>query len=115
MFLITTADQRFWPSGGPVLFLGEWCKLYDQKHIYERLESETLAYHWDDRARLYADYRYLGGVYEKYLDTLVSKLNDLHRVNHSQRFWREVARLCPDFAEAECWLKEHRDETNPSG
>ena len=90
MFLITTADQRFWPSGGPVLFLGEWCKLYDQKHIYERLESETLAYHWDDRARLYADYRYLGGVYEKYLDTLVSKLNDLHRVNHSQRFWRIV-------------------------
>jgi putative transferase (TIGR04331 family) len=90
MFLITTADRRFWPGDGPVLFLGEWCKLYGQKHVYEKMESETLAYHWDDRSRLYSDYRYLGGVYEKYLDALFPKLNAVHRVNHSQRFWRIV-------------------------
>jgi putative transferase (TIGR04331 family) len=90
MFLITTANQQFWPNRGPVLFLGEWCKLYSQKHVYERLESQTLAYHWDDRARLYSDYQYLGGVYEKYLDALVSKLNDVHRVSHSHHFWRIV-------------------------
>src|SRR5438046_1126026 len=90
MFLITTADQRFWSGSGPVLFLGEWCKLYHQKHVYEKMEFETLAYHWDDRARLYSDYRYLEGVYEKYLDALVPKLNDVHRVNQSHRFWRIV-------------------------
>ena len=31
------------------------------------MNSETLPYHWDDRSRLYSDYRYLEGVYEKAL------------------------------------------------
>jgi predicted metal-dependent hydrolase len=45
---------------------------------------------------------------------ILHELAHLKEMNHSKRFWREVARLCPDFAEAESWLKEHRDETNPS-
>ena len=28
----------------------------------------------------------------------------LREMNHSRRFWREVQRLCPNFAEAERWL-----------
>jgi predicted metal-dependent hydrolase len=30
-------------------------------------------------------------------------------MNHSRRFWREVARLCPDFAQAERWLKANSE------
>src|SRR5437660_7318925 len=90
MFLITTADQRFWRTTERVLFLGEWCKLYDQKHVYERLTSETLPYHWDDRDRLFSDYQYLGAVYERYLEALAPKFNALHRIDQSTRFWRIV-------------------------
>jgi len=28
-------------------------------------------------------------------------------MNHSRRFWREVERLCPDFLQAELWLKRN--------
>ena len=35
------------------------------------------------------------------------ELAHLREMNHSPRFWREVARLCPGFAEAERWLKRH--------
>lgn len=28
-------------------------------------------------------------------------------LNHSERFWQEVARLCPDYLAAEGWLKQH--------
>jgi len=28
-------------------------------------------------------------------------------MNHSRRFWRQVARLCPEFSQAEAWLKAH--------
>lgn len=35
------------------------------------------------------------------------ELAHLKEMNHSARFWREVARLCPGFAEAERWLKEN--------
>ena len=28
--------------------------------------------------------------------------------NHSQRYWQQVAAVCPDYAQAESWLKQHR-------
>jgi hypothetical protein len=40
---------------------------------------------------------------------LLHELAHLRQMNHSEHFWREVARLCPDYARAERWLKEHRD------
>jgi len=43
-------------------------------------------------------------------DYIIShELAHLREMNHSPRFWREVARLCPDFAEAEMWLKKHSE------
>jgi hypothetical protein len=29
------------------------------------------------------------------------------RMNHSEKFWQEVARLCPDYEQAERWLKQN--------
>jgi predicted metal-dependent hydrolase len=40
---------------------------------------------------------------------ILHELAHLKEMNHSRRFWREVARLCPDFARAEKWLKQHAD------
>ena len=40
---------------------------------------------------------------------VLHELAHLREMNHSPRFWREVARLCPNFAEAERWLKEHAE------
>jgi predicted metal-dependent hydrolase len=38
---------------------------------------------------------------------VLHELAHLKEMNHSRRFWREVARLCPEFMEAERWLKRH--------
>lgn len=35
------------------------------------------------------------------------ELAHLREMNHSSRFWREVERLCPDYKNAERWLKQH--------
>ena len=35
------------------------------------------------------------------------ELAHLRQMNHSARFWREVERLCPGYAAAERWLKDH--------
>lgn len=40
---------------------------------------------------------------------LLHELAHLKEMNHSKRFWREVARLCPEFEKAERWLKEHSE------
>ena len=38
---------------------------------------------------------------------ILHELAHLREMNHSRRFWREVARLCPQYAAAERWLKKH--------
>jgi predicted metal-dependent hydrolase len=38
---------------------------------------------------------------------ILHELAHLKEMNHSRRFWREVARLCPEFERAERWLKQN--------
>lgn len=37
------------------------------------------------------------------------ELMHLRQMNHSRRFWREVAAVCPEFDVARRWLREHRE------
>lgn len=54
------------------------------------MDGEVLAYHWDDRAKLYADYQYLQDFYERLLRDLATHLNQIHEVDHGLRYWRIV-------------------------
>jgi len=38
---------------------------------------------------------------------ILHELMHLRQMNHSTRFWDEVARVCPDYVAAERWLKQH--------
>jgi len=90
MFLVTTADQRFWKTDEKILFLGEWCRLYEQKAIWSELNQEVLPWHWYDRAKLIRDAQYIQDLNNKILPILASKLNTLHGVDHSCRYWRII-------------------------
>lgn len=46
---------------------------------------------------------------------ILHELAHLRHMNHSNRFWREVARLCPAYHSAERWLKEHPDMLRGEG
>ena len=63
--LITTAVEDTWPKNHdiPVLFLGEWCRLYSRRSHWKKMNAEVLPYHWDDRDKLYNDYQYLNNIY----------------------------------------------------
>jgi len=90
--LITTADERTWPKDNntPIIFLGEWCKLYSRKSKWKNLSSTVVPYHWDDRKLIRKDYQYLDKVYGSYLSTLSVTLNKVHNVEHTERYWRIV-------------------------
>ena len=38
---------------------------------------------------------------------ILHELMHLRQMNHSPKFWHEVEQVCPDFREAERWLKAH--------
>ena len=48
-FLVTTALESTWDSSCKTVFLGEWCKLYKKKSIWEKMDTITHEYHWNDR------------------------------------------------------------------
>jgi putative transferase (TIGR04331 family) len=90
-FLVTTALEETWPVDDvPVLFLGEWCRLYERKSTWENRDAVIAPYHWDDRQKLHRDYLYLQSLYEELLSELATQLNVLHRVDHSLRYWRII-------------------------
>jgi putative transferase (TIGR04331 family) len=90
MFLITTANQNFWKLDEPILFLGEWCRIYSQKHIWSKLSQEVLPYHGMNREALHKDYIYAANIFERLLIQLTDSLNELHGSNHSVRYWRII-------------------------
>jgi putative transferase (TIGR04331 family) len=87
-FLITTALEETWLDREPALFLGEWCRRYSRRDRWSKMDAEVLSYHWDDRARLYSDVRYLEDLYERLLWELTDQLNKIHGVGWSARYWR---------------------------
>ena len=58
--LVTTALESSWPDvDTPVVFLGEWCRLYERRSHWTRYDGEVARYHWDDRQRLRRDFEHL--------------------------------------------------------
>ena len=51
------------------------------------MDAEVPPYHWDNRAKLHTDYLYPQEYYERVLQDLAPQLNNIHRVDHSQRYW----------------------------
>ena len=87
--LITTALETTWPCAHePLLFLGEWCRLFDRKNLLNNRDILVANYHWDDRTKLHQDYLFLQSLHEEALALLTEELNTLHNVNHSNRYWR---------------------------
>lgn len=87
-FLITTSEKKSWRDDLPILFLGDWCVTYDNKSERKNLNTKVADYHWDDRKKVFNDYKYLRNIYEELLLDLSNTLNSIHGTSHSQRYWR---------------------------
>ncbi len=86
--LVTTALEGTWGKTESILFLGEWCKLYERRHIWAQRNHETVPFHWDDRGKLKRDYDYLQSLHHSLLECLAASLNEFHQVDHSVRYWQ---------------------------
>jgi len=90
MFLVTTANRKYWKTDEKILFLGEWCKIYSEKHIWSNIDYETLPSPWNKYQQLDSHFTYLEDIYEKYLKVFASNLNNYHNEDHSIKYWRII-------------------------
>ena len=88
--LVTTALESSWGDNEEIVFLGEWCKKYSRKHLWQERKSNTLGYHWRDRAKLEKDHIYLENLYEATLLSLAAYLNKFHGKDYDVDYWRVV-------------------------
>ena len=87
-FLITTALEATWVIDQPVIFLGEWCRLYSRKDIWLGMDAKVTPYHWSKSEKLCLDYEYVNSLYECLLVKLAESLNTIHGVDYSNKYWR---------------------------
>lgn len=85
--LVTTAIENSWGNNEEIIFLGEWCKLFSRKKIWNQRESYTMPYHWCNSSVKYNDYLFLKS-YKSFVLTELSKyFNNIHGVNYPIKFW----------------------------
>ncbi len=86
--LVTTALEESWGESEPVLFLGEWCRIYSRRSGWGALDAVVVPYHWCGRAKVESDRVYLRELHERLIVELAAKLNEIHGVEHGIRYWR---------------------------
>jgi putative transferase (TIGR04331 family) len=86
--LATTAREEFWEADKPMVFLGEWCRLYVRRAHWEQLDSKLLSSPYDRTDAIEDSYRKINQLYEQVLPLLGAALNSIHGRNHSSRYWR---------------------------
>ena len=89
-YLITTADERTWKFDRPVLFLGEWCRLYDRRHIWQGMDAVVAAPYGLGQVKKDADHAVARALEEQMFPILCAVLNQYHKTQHDLRFWKIV-------------------------
>lgn len=88
-FLITTADERTWKFDRPVVFLGEWCRGYNRKHVWQDMDAIVVPPYGLGAAKD-ADYAEARTLEDMLFPVLCNTLNQHHGVQHNERFWQIV-------------------------
>lgn len=90
MFLVTSADQRYWDRSQDILFLTEGCKKYTQKKDWYGLKYNVLPYPWEDSKQFIDDTTCIENLSNKILPILSRELNKLHKIDRSERYWKII-------------------------
>ena len=99
-YLITSADEKTWKFDRPVVFLGEWCRVYDRKHIWQNMDAIGAPPYGLSLAQKDADNNEARALEENLIFKVRELFNEYHGVQHGARFWRIVVGH---------WLRRYED------
>lgn len=87
LYLITTSDERTWKFDRPVLFLGDWCRLYNRRHIWQNMDAVVSKPYGLELSKKNADFQNVKKLEENLFPKLCDLLNKHHLTKHNYKFW----------------------------
>lgn len=85
-FLATTSLVEFWDKSQPMLFLGKWCKTWENKQHWESLDAETEAGFSADQDPNEV-FVFISQIYADLLPEITQWLNKIHQTDHLLSYW----------------------------
>jgi putative transferase (TIGR04331 family) len=89
-FLITTADEHTWKNNEPIIFLGEWCKIYSRTNAWKDLDFKVAAPYGLEKDIKEHDRLLIQSIGLELLREVTEALNKFHHTNFSERYWNIV-------------------------
>ncbi|MCK4822096.1 hypothetical protein KA005_40410, partial [bacterium] len=89
-FLATTAIEEFWDKNQKIIFLGEWCKLYNRRNEWMLLKYEDVPFVWENTDIILNGIEYCNKIYEKALIELTHTLNTYHGIEKDIHYYRII-------------------------
>jgi putative transferase (TIGR04331 family) len=89
-YLITTADEITWKFDQQSVFLGEWCRLYHRKHIWQEMDSVVAKPYSLNQSKKDADFLEIRKLEKKLFPEFYKLLNKNFDTLHSERFWQII-------------------------
>ena len=86
-YLITTHDENTWKFDRPVIFLGEWCRLYNRKHIWDGMDAVVSKPYGLENSKRDSDFSKTELLENKLFPEFIQLLNRHHGKQYSERFW----------------------------
>lgn len=90
VFLATTAMEEFWVTTLPIVFLGEWCLLYERRLELKCMKGRLLSSPYVSYDASLDAHHYIHNLYENLLPQMGDVLNIIHGKQYSKRYWRIV-------------------------
>ena len=89
-FLVTTALEETWPCDQPTVFLGEWVKRFERRHIWQSMDAVVAKPFGMDSQERERNFDYVQILSKCLLEELSSSLNKFHDVQYSVRQWQII-------------------------
>jgi putative transferase (TIGR04331 family) len=87
-YLILSDDERTWKFDQPVIFLGDWCRRYDRKHVWSKMDAIVAKPYGVTIEERVEDYQILQNFKHEIYPKIFNLLNEVHQVKNSNRFWQ---------------------------
>jgi len=87
-FLITCGSEETWQFDKPIVFIGNWCRRFNRKHVWSKLDAIVAKPYGIDMKQKEIDFLYINELVEGFIGEIAIALNNYHHIDKSVRYWR---------------------------